>query len=62
MICPTCKTEAGDQVCMCGKCPSCDPKHFNSKNTVERYDEFDLEIRANAERILAEGDNGEVEF
>jgi hypothetical protein len=47
---------------MCGKCPSCDPKHFNSKNTVERYDEFDLEIRANAERILAEGDNGEVEF
>jgi len=30
-ICPTCKRECED-FCMCGKCASCDPKHFAPPN------------------------------
>ncbi len=55
MICPTCKREAGDQVCMCGKCPNCDPEHFtpSTYNPDDDHESLSHEIRVIAEGLNA---------
>ena len=58
MICPTCKKEAGDKVCMCGVCPACDPVRFAPSVPYDPEtdpNDFSNEVRAIAAEITEEG-------
>ncbi len=40
VACPTCgSTKRIKEICMCGKCPECDPAHFNAPSQIQVPDD-----------------------